>query len=521
MKNIQLLISFILYTVAFFILFPYNRFNIDADGIAYIQEARQYVWGNYFTALNGCWSPLISWILIPFLKLGIDPVLCCKYINGVLGAASLFSFYSLTQKFYINSKIKVLIPFIFTAFTLASAFKLLGPDVLQTFLLSIYLNVIFSKHFIYSNKSLILCGLAGALCYYAKAYNFFFFILHISVVLFILCKKVKPHNSLKFYLSRMMVVFIAFVVFTSPYIILLTYKYKKFTISSASLITINKSLEPSYTDGRKLVVLPPNPYGLSISDDPTYFQKKYITPLTSSKYFFKQIKITLWNIIDFFRILNEISIFSITILLTFCIYLYYRYERNWQPNEIILLTTTILYPSGYLLIALEWRYIWLIPVMLLLMASIILSKVSLITKQKQKSILKFITPIILLSFLLKPIKEMRENITNKTDVYNAAKALKLNGITGNFFAPNSTYLNNHSNYFFCYLNNLKMYGLYTTDYTTSEILVAAMKYHVKYFFSYYQTPAEKEYILKSDLATNSIKVFDSIYPGIIVFQLIK
>src|SRR6185312_14951744 len=168
---------------------------------------------------------------------------------------------------------------------------------------------------------------------------------------------------------------------------------------------------------------------------------------------------------------------------------------------------------------LEWRYIWLIPVMLLLMASIILSKVSLITKQKQKSILKFITPIILLSFLLKPIKEMRENITNKTDVYNAAKALKLNGITGNFFAPNSTYLNNHSNYFFCYLNNLKMYGLYTTDYTTSEILVAAMKYHVKYFFSYYQTPAEKEYILKSDLATNSIKVFDSIYPGIIVFQL--
>src|SRR6185312_696097 len=109
MKNIQLLISFILYTVAFFILFPYNRFNIDADGIAYIQEARQYVWGNYFTALNGCWSPLISWILIPFLKLGIDPVLCCKYINGVLGAASLFSFYSLTQKFYINSKIKVLI----------------------------------------------------------------------------------------------------------------------------------------------------------------------------------------------------------------------------------------------------------------------------------------------------------------------------------------------------------------------------------------------------------------------------
>lgn len=517
MKNIYLLISFILYIIAFFILFPYNRFNIDADGIAYIQEARQYAWGNYFYALNGCWSPLISWILFPFLKLGFDPLLCCKYINGALGAASLFSFYLLTQKFYISSKIKTLIPFVLAVFTLSSAFNLLGPDGLQTLLLSIYLNLIFSKRFIYSSIGLILCGFVGALCYYAKAYNFFFFVIHISIVLFLLCKKAKQYDYLRFYLSRMMIVFISFILFTSPYIVLLTYKYQKFTISSASLITINKSLEPAYTDGRKLIVPPPNPGGLSISDDPTYFQKNYITPFASSKYFFKQIKITLWNIIDYFRLLNEISIFSITILLAFFIYMYSVFKKKWKPNEVILLVTTILYPCGYLLIALEWRYIWLIPVMLLLMALIIFSKLHEIVKQK--NILEFISSIVLLSFLLKPIKELRENINNKKDIYEASASLKGNGITGNFFAPNYNYVYNHKNYFFCYLNDLKMYGIYTNTYTTSEILEAAVKYHVKYFFNYYETSAEKEFILRSDLAANSIKVFDSIYPGIIIFQI--
>jgi hypothetical protein len=42
----------------------------------------------------------------------------------------------------------------------------------------------------------------GALCYYAKTYNFFFFIIHITIVLFILCKNAKPRNFSGFYLSK-------------------------------------------------------------------------------------------------------------------------------------------------------------------------------------------------------------------------------------------------------------------------------------------------------------------------------
>ncbi|MEO8762972.1 MAG: hypothetical protein ABI416_01735 [Ginsengibacter sp.] len=519
MKHIYLIISFLLYAVCFFILFPYNRFNIDSDGIAYIQEARQYAWGNYFTALNGCWSPLLSWMLIPFIKAGCDPVVCCKYINGFIGACSLFSFYALSQKFYIKQWLKPVIPLAFAIFTLSSAFKLLGPDGLQTFLLSLYLNLIFSRRFIYSRPKLLLCGLLGALCYYAKSYNFFFFIIHISIVIFLLCRKARRENFFKFYLSKITMVFIAFVIFSAPYIILLTNKYQQFTISSATSITVNKSLEPFFTDGRKLVVAPANPQALAIADDPTYFQQHYITPFTSANYFFKQVKITIWNIFDYTRLLNEISIFAITILLAFSIYLYHRSGMNWQPNEVFLLITAILYPSGYLLIALEWRYIWLIPVVLLLMAAILVSKISI--PPQQKNLWRFVTVIAIFSFFVKPIRELKENISNKPWIYNATRALKQHGIAGNFFGPNADYVNASRNYYFCYLNNSRLFGVFTRDYTTSEILDAAIKYQVKYFFNYYDTPAEKEYILRSALAAASVKVYDSLYTGIIVFQIAR
>jgi hypothetical protein len=518
MKHIYLISCFIVYLAAFFILFPYNRYNIDADGIAYIQQARQYAWGHYYDALNGCWSPLISWILVPFVKAGVDPVLCCKYLNGFFGACSLFSFYALLQKFSIAPTIKIFIPAILVVFCLSSAFKLLGPDGLQTLLLSLYLNLVFAPDFLSSNKKLFAAGLLGALCYYAKTYNFFFFILHCTIVLFILCRKEKPAAFARFYLSKMTLVFTAFALFTVPYIFLLSHKYQKFTISSASAITINKSLEPSFTDGRKLAVPPANLSALAIADDPTFFQHAYVTPFTSGRYFFKQVKITLWNIFDYARLLNEISIFSISILLAFGIYLY-LFRWRWKRQEVLLLVTALLYPAGYLLIALEWRYIWMIPVLLLAMAAVALSELYSITRKKR--LVQVIGAVVLMSFILKPIKELKENLNNREDVYKAAAALKDNGISGNFFGPNTSYLYASRNYYLCYLTNSRLFGVYTPTYTAEEVLEAAKQYRVKYFLNYYQSAAEEQSILHSELAVRSVRVFDGVYPGMVIFQLIQ
>ena len=67
-----------LYIILFFLLFPYYQYVVDIDAVSYINVAERVAKGEYYHSVNGYWSPLISWILVPFLKGGFDTVLSAK-----------------------------------------------------------------------------------------------------------------------------------------------------------------------------------------------------------------------------------------------------------------------------------------------------------------------------------------------------------------------------------------------------------------------------------------------------------
>jgi hypothetical protein len=130
----------------------------------------------------------------------------------------------------------------------------------------------------------------------------------------------------------------------------------------------------------------------------------------------------------------------------------------------------------------------------------------------------FFSLLILLSFSVVPLLKLKK-MNSSENLYHLAAALKANGINGNFIAPYDGWRNSSRNYVLGYLNNAKMYGLYSKEYTATEIFENAGKYNIKYFYDYYKTVVEKEHLLRSDMALKAVKVYDDIYPGIIVFQL--
>jgi hypothetical protein len=65
--------------------------------------------------------------------------------------------------------------------------------------------------------------------------------------------------------------------------------------------------------------------------------------------------------VKFTSLLNTMSIFCISILIGFIIYLARR-KKDSEANDWLLLLTTVIYAGGYLLIFIEWRYIWLLPI---------------------------------------------------------------------------------------------------------------------------------------------------------------
>ncbi len=516
MNRIYQLSAATVYTILFFLLLPLYQYVLDIDAISYIHVAERFAKGEYYYSINGYWSPLISWILVPFIKAGFDPVLSAKYINGLLGLLTLLNSCALIEKFHIHDALKRIIPFILAILFLSYSFYELCADLLQLFIFIIYLNVLFSKNFIRNNNKIFFAGILGAISYYAKAYNFPFFILHFAIVVFILVKKNYSGNIANLFLSKVAIGFVAFFLVTAPYVAVLTHKYGSVRINNAGKLNTSWFLERSISDSRKLVTAPPFSDATSAWDEPTYSQEKYYTPFTSVKHFSRQIKLFISNSIKLSELVNQISIFAMLILVGFLVYLFSK-KQQAESAEWLLLLTTLLYPSGYLLIFVEWRYIWLLPITLLIMSSILLSYV-LEKNYLSKNFFILIAFIFSASFMLQPINEMQDLANNNKDVYEIATIFKQKKIKGNFFLQYKSFEPYAKAVVLCYLTDSKIYGPRLLDYNFKELIDAAGKYNINYYLYFYDYPFEREAFLESPYAKAGIKIYDDLYPGLIVVQ---
>lgn len=60
-------------------------FQINPDGVAYLQVARYYARGDLALAVNSYWGPMLSWLLVPAVRLGIDAGVAVKVLLAALG----------------------------------------------------------------------------------------------------------------------------------------------------------------------------------------------------------------------------------------------------------------------------------------------------------------------------------------------------------------------------------------------------------------------------------------------------
>src|SRR5436190_23908726 len=80
----------IIYLISAVLLYPFLKYYIDsADTLQYITIAKNYSAGNFTDAVNSFWSPLITWLLVPFVLLGTEPVFAFKILQIIIGAFTL------------------------------------------------------------------------------------------------------------------------------------------------------------------------------------------------------------------------------------------------------------------------------------------------------------------------------------------------------------------------------------------------------------------------------------------------
>ncbi len=370
-----LVLVLILYSVLGILLLKYYRYQINPDGISYISIAQKYLAGNFQDAINGDWGPLFSWLLMPFLFIGVEPLMATKILNLIIGLPIILVMHSLTRQFSLSVWTRRVILFSLIPIVFSFSVRVITPDLLLTCLLLVYFRIIFQPNYPGTIKQGALCGLWGGIAYLAKSYAFPFFISHFLLMNILHYFRLDSRKEKNNILINFCCGFVVFGIISCPWIAAISAKYHRLTFSTTTRMVINLK-SPEYR-GREGFISPPNPTAISIGEDGSFLSASVQSwsPFDSLNAFKHHIKTTMKHALKILKSFVLFSPLSVAIGLAYVLFLLQRPSEVLRQCEVVYpFVTLLLYCAGYSLVHVTERYLWVTFFLLLLMGGYTVDK---------------------------------------------------------------------------------------------------------------------------------------------------
>ena len=467
----------IIFLATSLILLPFFRYHLNPDGICYIRIANYYAQGNFYAAVNGCWSPLICWLLAPLYKIGIPDLLGFRFLNLLIACFVLQKIYQIVIR-YCND-----VPRLFQVCIMISCalellilhFNTITPDLLTLYLLLFLLEIYLSDDLL---KKPLLVGLLGALLFFAKAYSFYFF--GAFIFLFVIIEILKKQFTSQTFFSLIKIGFVFFLL-SSFWIVAMHWKYNEWMISSASKYAF------SILDENGIIhqpfeyehILQPLPYAAAYSgrEDIPWLYNHSGPHVIYQKNAFVFIKLIFINCHKLALMLFG----KYPFLLLFFIPLIIFFAGN-KTNRILFFKWNVfykiilfvaLYVSGYLLISIEPRYVWI----LLITSTIILFRLLyFVSKNFSEKIINAIVFAAIVPFLITTVFYVSTRINVNKDEYNLAMKIKKEiPAESNIASYGSEDLWNH-----LFMSSLHNYGGIASYKNDNDLMNDLAKYRIGY-----------------------------------------
>lgn len=348
---------------------------INADGISYISIARRYLAGDWYGALNAYWGPLLSWLLVPFLALGLDALLAGKLLSIAIGLVTIPGLYVLAARCHLSERLRLVVTASLLPALWLFTFQKLTPDFLMVCVLVWYLAVLFGPGYLNGIRTAVWVGVLGVLAYFSKGYGFYFFIAHLSLVTVLLWLGAGAAAGRRLAVLRAYgVALVVFVLLSSGWIAALAVKYGHFTVSSSgrnnsALLTLGNA-DPLSLSCRSFRA-PSDATAISMWDDPT------VRVIVSSGTSFPASVVIrhgghaiLQNLKLMAGLIQQYSPLAVVIIAGSIVYCVRRRRACLQLGGVaLLLATLMLYLGGYLLLFVEFRYLFVSLVLLALLGA--------------------------------------------------------------------------------------------------------------------------------------------------------
>lgn len=348
----------------------------NADAVSYISIAQKYARGEFAHAVNGYWSPLLSWMIAPAIRLGADPAVAAKVLSLLTGLALALGVFLLGGRFGLPRGIRfflaaLALPVIFIRYTLL----IISPDLLVATVLVYFFYIIFDPDYFQKKAGWLGCGLAGATAYFAKSYTLFFVLaLVIALSAYHLLRSTGAENR-KAILRKSIRTIAAVLALSGIWIAALSLKYRKFTISTAGRIALN-FLAPGnighFTASGPLLS-PPNETAISAWEDPSvYPYRSSWRPLSSQAQAKRLLSGLKSRFVDILSLLWRYSGWPVALLLLAIILSFWPGRHG---PVFLTLVSLLIYDAGYMVLGVNPRYLYINEILIFLLSGYVLNLV--------------------------------------------------------------------------------------------------------------------------------------------------
>jgi hypothetical protein len=216
-----------------------------------------------------------------------------------------------------------------------------------------------------------------------------------------------------------------FLALSGIWIGLISDKYDEITIGTSGvynqgLVGPDSNGHPPLYEG---LIKPPNQSAVSAWEDPSYFKMKPWNPLESVKSFIFELNLIWNNLAKTVNIFLSFTFLSILILLTTIFLIKSQKNDNPKKGLTYLIVTIFIYTSGYCLILVEPRYLWINSILIFLLG------VYLFEVLYKKDIIKIrirnlLLIILISSSLIMPISGLIDSANIDKNIHYSSNTLK-------------------------------------------------------------------------------------------------
>lgn len=346
---------------------------IGPDGVSYILLAEHTVRGEWTLAITGFWSPLLSWLLVPFITFGIDPLHGFHVMAVFIGAGFVIGVWLLTARFMILMPLRILVTLVSAVRAAVFTLGMVTPDLLVADLLAVYFYLTLDPRLGREPRLGFALGIAAGLAYLAKAYAGPFFLVHATALMggfaYLDKRKELRLQWLRSWLSALA----GFILIAGPWIGVISMKYGHPTFSTAAgynhaIIAPDNERARSHPMGPEIWPLVSG--RLNLWEDPTLIPHNDWSPFESRTNLKHQVDQTLqagWKTLGMLGQLDVLKLGLAAFAVAAVLLLRGKEDDARKRIYRWSVLTVAAYGAGYALVGLwmEFRYYWPVDIVLL------------------------------------------------------------------------------------------------------------------------------------------------------------